>query len=52
MWVQWRAHLPAANGEVRVEARAVDVRGVPQDATERGQFPAGASGLHGLTVRL
>lgn len=51
-WVQWRARLPLAGGEVRVEARASDGRGQPQDEARRGQFPSGATGLHGLTVRL
>lgn len=53
MWVQWRAPLDVQTGrEVRVEARAVDGAGVPQDESVRGQYPVGATGLHGLTVRL
>ena len=68
MWVQWRARLPLAggetvgtvdgkaggevDGEAIVETRAVDGMGSPQDETARGQFPNGATGLHGLTVRL
>jgi len=52
MWVQWRARLPSASGEVRVEARAIDGDGVGQDEMTRGQYPIGATGIHGLTVRL
>ncbi|MGE3914004.1 MAG: hypothetical protein AB7K36_31960, partial [Chloroflexota bacterium] len=53
MWVQWRAALDVPAGrQVRVEARAIDATGTPQDDTVRGQFPSGASGLHGLTVQL
>lgn len=53
MWVQWRATLDAPAGrEIRVEVRAIDGNGAAQDETQRGQFPSGASGLHGLTVRL
>ncbi len=51
MWVQWRAELDLPPGEARVEARAIDGRGVPQDVTPRGQYPIGAAGLHGLVVR-
>ena len=53
MWVQWRALIDVPAGrEARVEARAIDGTGAAQDQTPRGQFPDGASGLHGLTVRL
>jgi DMSO/TMAO reductase YedYZ molybdopterin-dependent catalytic subunit len=51
MWVQWRVNLDLPSGEARVEARAVDGRGVPQDETARGQFPNGATGLHGVVLR-
>jgi DMSO/TMAO reductase YedYZ molybdopterin-dependent catalytic subunit len=51
MWVQWRARLELPPGELRVEARAVDGQGLAQDETVRGQFPNGATGLHGLVVR-
>ena len=52
MWVQWRTRLPLTSGPATIEARAIDARGAPQDETARGQFPSGATGLHGLTVRL
>ncbi|MCC7367494.1 MAG: molybdopterin-dependent oxidoreductase [Chloroflexi bacterium] len=51
MWVQWRARLDAPTGRTaRVEVRAIDGAGVPQDEAARGQFPNGATGLHGLSV--
>ncbi len=53
MWVQWRAPLDLPLGrEVLVEARAFDGTGQSQDEAARGQFPGGATGLHGLTVTL
>jgi len=52
MWVQWRAPLElTSEGGSRVEARAIDGRGMAQDETPRGQFPNGATGLHGLPLR-
>lgn len=51
MWVQWRARLDLPTGDVRVEARAIDGRGVPQDELPRAQFPNAATGLHGLAIR-
>jgi hypothetical protein len=51
MWAQWRARLDLPAGELRIEVRAVDGQGNPQDETARGQFPDGATGLHGLVVR-
>jgi DMSO/TMAO reductase YedYZ molybdopterin-dependent catalytic subunit len=50
MWVQWRARVALPPGESRVEARAIDGAGAAQDETARGQFPNGATGLHGLAV--
>ena len=52
MWVQWRAPLALTSEHgSRVEARAIDGRGAAQDETPRGQFPNGATGLHGLSLR-
>jgi DMSO/TMAO reductase YedYZ molybdopterin-dependent catalytic subunit len=51
MWVQWRAQLAAVAREARIEARMVDGDGRAQEETAQGQFPAGATGLHGLTRR-
>ena len=48
-WVQWRAEIPAPPGG-RVEARAVDGEGNPQDERQSGPYPDGASGLQSVEV--
>lgn len=55
-WVQWRTLLPvpaalAGQGELTVEARAVDGTGEPQAAAPSSPFPRGASGYHRLPVK-
>ncbi len=48
-WVQWRAEIPVPPGG-RVEARAVDGEGNPQDERQAGPYPNGATGLHSVEV--
>jgi lycopene cyclase domain-containing protein len=54
-WVQWRLLLPppagVASGDLRVEARAVDGDGVPQEVSPSGPFPNGSSGYHRVVVK-
>lgn len=50
-WVQWRGWLnPAGPGSLRIEARAFDAAGQPQDEPARDPFPDGASGLHAVQL--
>lgn len=52
-WRQWvLPWTPASPGSYRLRARATDARGRPQDARVRAAFPAGATGLHAITVNV
>jgi DMSO/TMAO reductase YedYZ molybdopterin-dependent catalytic subunit len=51
-WRQWvLAWTPPAAGSYHLRVRAIDARGNPQDDNVRDPFPAGATGLHTITVR-
>jgi DMSO/TMAO reductase YedYZ molybdopterin-dependent catalytic subunit len=50
-WRQWYVEwTPQSSGDHRVQVRATDAHGTPQDATRRDPFPSGATGLHAVTV--
>jgi DMSO/TMAO reductase YedYZ molybdopterin-dependent catalytic subunit len=50
-WVLWTLSLGSpASGSHRIEARAVDGAGVPQDATPAPPFPNGAAGYDSITL--
>jgi Mo-co oxidoreductase dimerisation domain. len=52
-WRQWTlAWTPPAAGSYRLRMRATDSRHRPQDARNRAPFPAGATGLHAVTVHV
>ena len=50
-WRQWYVEwTPQASGDHRVQVRATDGNGNPQDTEHRDPFPSGATGLHSITV--
>jgi len=50
-WVLWTLSLASpASGSHKIEARAVDGTGVPQDATPAPPFPNGAAGYDSITL--
>jgi DMSO/TMAO reductase YedYZ molybdopterin-dependent catalytic subunit len=50
-WRQWTLiWTPPAPGTYRLRVRATDARGHPQEPRYRAPFPAGATGLHTITV--
>jgi DMSO/TMAO reductase YedYZ molybdopterin-dependent catalytic subunit len=52
-WRQWvLPWTPQRSGEHRLRVRAIDSRGTPQVAQSRPPYPAGATGLHTITVRV
>jgi DMSO/TMAO reductase YedYZ molybdopterin-dependent catalytic subunit len=52
-WRQWvLPWTPEKSGAHRIRVRAVDGRGMPQDAEPRPAFPSGATGLHTITVHV
>ena len=50
-WVQWRVTIPM-RGRLRLEARAIDRSGTPQEPFASDIYPAGATGYHQITVVL
>jgi DMSO/TMAO reductase YedYZ molybdopterin-dependent catalytic subunit len=51
-WRQWLlGWTPPRPGTYLLRVRAFDAHGRPQDTRQRQPFPAGASGLHTITVR-
>jgi len=51
-WRQWvYLWTPTSAGQHRLRVRAFDANGVGQDETDTDPFPAGATGLHSVTVR-
>lgn len=51
-WRQWvLPWTPDRAGPHLLRVRAIDARGNPQTAQQRDPFPAGATGLHTVTVR-
>ena len=51
-WRQWYLPwTPASSGNHTLRVRATDARGRPQVATGHPPFPAGATGLHTVTVQ-
>ncbi len=52
-WVVWNyVWQPPATGRHTIVVRAMDKRGVRQDAEPGRAFPDGASGLHEVTVKV
>jgi DMSO/TMAO reductase YedYZ molybdopterin-dependent catalytic subunit len=51
-WMQWASPwTPTKSGPHTLRVRAVDARGIVQEATRRGPFPSGASGWHSVVVQ-
>jgi DMSO/TMAO reductase YedYZ molybdopterin-dependent catalytic subunit len=51
-WRQWYVRwTPEGSGNHTLRVRATDARGRPQVTADRGPFPAGATGLHTISVR-
>ena len=52
-WRQWYLRwTPASSGSHTLRVRATDARGRPQVETNHPPFPAGATGLHSVTVQV
>lgn len=51
-WVLWRGEVTVSAGDHRIETRVVDRDGVAQTDEERDVLPSGATGLHGVSVRV
>ncbi len=57
-WVRWawrwtpRPEEAFRPGRYALQVRAVEADGTPQEAADRPPFPSGATGLHGIIVRL
>jgi hypothetical protein len=52
-WVIWQATwTPSAEGSYTLKVRAADGSGKPQDKTDAGSFPSGASGYHTIQVSI
>jgi DMSO/TMAO reductase YedYZ molybdopterin-dependent catalytic subunit len=52
-WVIWQASwTPSSEGSYTLRVRATDGAGKPQDKTEAGSFPSGASGYHSIRISI
>lgn len=50
IWRQWALNWMAAPGRHTIRVRAIDQQGRVQDSVKRPVYPAGATGLHEITV--
>ena len=51
-WVQWTLEWPATKGDHLVQVRATDATGTPQTSEIADVLPDGATGYHGINVRV
>jgi hypothetical protein len=51
-WRQWLVRWDARPGDHRLEVRAIDRSGAVQRPEVMPPFPDGATGYHGITVRI
>jgi DMSO/TMAO reductase YedYZ molybdopterin-dependent catalytic subunit len=50
LWRQWAVDWQPSPGTYRVQVRATDAKGRPQDTQSRPIFPSGSTGLHQVKV--